>query len=103
MQPREGQGCPATVEMGGWKGWGMTLRSAQPEHVAGAARVTADLAAKQTNTQGACLAVALSSGCGPGQGYKGASVSAGHRAHLGQGRRLRSEGGGPRGAGRDRT
>ena len=62
--------------MGGWKGWGMTLRSAQPEHVAGAARVTADLAAKQTNTQGACLAVALSSGCGPGQGYKGASVSA---------------------------
>lgn len=60
-------------------------------------QATTDLAVKQTKTQGACLAVALSSGCDPGQGYKGASVGAGHRAHLAQGRRLRSEEGGPRG------
>lgn len=35
--------------------------------------------------------MALSSGCDPGQGYKGASVSAGHGAHLGEARRWRSE------------
>lgn len=64
----------------------MAFRSTQPEHVAGEARATTGLAVKQTQTQGACLAMALSSGCDPGQGYKGASVSAGHGAHLGQAR-----------------
>lgn len=81
----------------------MAFRSAQPEHVAGEARATAGLAVKQTQTQGTCLAVALSSGCDPGQGYKGASVSAGHGAHLGQARRLESEGGGPGGARREKA
>lgn len=35
---------------------GMALGSAHPEHVAGAARVAAELAVKQTQTQGACPA-----------------------------------------------
>lgn len=53
--------------------------------------LTTDLALKQTQTQCACPAVAGSSGCDPGQGYKGASVGVGHSAHLDQARRQRSE------------
>lgn len=50
-----------------------------------------DLALKQTQTQGTCPAVAGSSGCDPGQGYKGASVGVGHGAHLDQARSQKSE------------